>query len=365
MEDVTTCPVSGPQPLDVCVVSPAVEHAGHETGRELRRVAPAVEHAGGIEMAQQVRPRVDPADAQARRQRLGEGAKAQDRRFAIERPERRRRGALVDELPVHVVLDDDKIMSRRHRDQTPPSLQTKACAGGIVERRDGIQQADGPARGAQTPDLTLQGIEIHAVPIERQRDDVHIVVAHRAQCQAVGRRFDEHHVAWTGEHRHRQIESLRVAGGDEDVGLRRRAGLARADARGDELTQGYGPAHVAIGDGPGAELAEHPRGCFGDEIDRQQRGIRLAEAELHHAVAKDVLSRSQQAPVVSHQNAAAARRLHRISSASNARRTSTISSTTPRSTARIRSIRASRLHSELRWTRNSQAASAMERSCRR
>jgi len=81
------------------------------------------------------------AEAQAGRDRLGERAEADHGAGRGEAPEGGGRGGIVGQFAIGVVLHDRQPRRHRHVDQRSPPLGAQADAGGVVEGRDGVEEA--------------------------------------------------------------------------------------------------------------------------------------------------------------------------------------------------------------------------------
>jgi hypothetical protein len=116
---------------------------GEDEGREVGRAAAGVEEAAGGEAVDAVRGRRDVADPEAGRDRLREAAEPDDGAGGVERPEGRGRGAVVAELAVRVVLDDDEVVGGGEFDEGLAAVGGEAAAGRVAESRDFVEESWG------------------------------------------------------------------------------------------------------------------------------------------------------------------------------------------------------------------------------
>ncbi len=226
--------------VDVGAVGAGREQCRHQVRRELAHAAAALEHAVGRQPLAEGGRRVDPAQSEPRRQRLGEGAQPDDGRRRVQRAQRRRRLARVGELAVHVVLDEHEVLAPRQLEQAQAARRGQTHAGRVVVGRDGVEQARAPSRRPDLADGRVQRVHVETLRVQRHADDVHRVVGDDAQRQVVGRALDEDHVAGVGEQGHDLAEGLRVAAAHQHV-VRRRARGPRVRRRARRWPRGAPP----------------------------------------------------------------------------------------------------------------------------
>jgi hypothetical protein len=229
----------------------AVEASGLHQGRQRelvqqRRPAVAEVLLGGDGLGVGGRAE-DPAKAQRRRQGLADRAKRHDPvgREALQRPDRL---AVVAELCVVVVFDDDAVAFRRPREQFVAPLGCQDDPAGPLVGGGEQDRAD-PGR--------TERAHVDAVVVDRDRDRLDsrpLGCGHRGAV-AVPRVLEGHPVHTPAEqHPQHEVESLREAGaGDDVLGV----GRGRPDATqvaGQHLAEVLASARVGVVEGGGGRV---------------------------------------------------------------------------------------------------------------
>ena len=163
------------------------------------------------------RRRHRPAEADARREDLREGADVDDEVAAVELVERRQRLALEAQQAVGVVLDDEQLALARQLDQPPPPLQREGDAGGVLEARhrvDEFRPLPSPASASRTVSSSSMRI-----PSSSHLDLEHLrlVAAEDRDRPGIGRRLADDDVAGIDQRLGDQVDRLLAARGDDHV----------------------------------------------------------------------------------------------------------------------------------------------------
>jgi hypothetical protein len=158
----------------------------------------------------------DVADAQCRRDRLGERADEDHALAAGQRMDRRRPLAGPHQVRIALVLEDHGLVFAGERDQLLAALHRHDRAGRILHRRDGVDVLGRDALGLEVGERRLQRIHAHAVIVERDADDVDAELRQPGQRAAVGLLLDQDGVALAEQQRVHQVEALQRTGGDQD-----------------------------------------------------------------------------------------------------------------------------------------------------
>ncbi len=180
-------------------------------------------------------------------------------------------------------------MAPREFKELPSAGGGETHARRVVEGRDGVEQARPAAGRAGREYGRLEGVHVETLVVQRDAGDGDGVVGDDAESQVVGGALDVDDVARLREHRHRLVESLRVAAGDEEV--------ARGDILPLELgrslryrrSQSLGTLGGAVRERARATGAEGSGRGVAHEPDREQRRVGLTERELDDAFSEGVL----------------------------------------------------------------------------
>lgn len=203
--------------------------------------------------------RTQPAQPQPGRHDLGEAAQ-QHRPVLRARVggDPRHPLALVPQFAVRVVLDDPQSAPRGDLGDGGPAGGGEGAAGGVLERRHGVEQL-GPLADHQF----LQRRRVQAVFVAGHRDDPRPGQPEGLKRRQIAGVFDQHRVARFEQRRGEEGQRLLGAGGDEQV-VGRGHQPARAGAFGE-----YGPQRgFALGRG----VLQRPRGRLGEH-----RAVRLSD----------------------------------------------------------------------------------------
>jgi len=177
----------------------------------------------------------------------------------------------------------------RDLQKTSPALGSQAYPGGVVERRDRIEQSRPCAGGAQPGERAFERVDVETLFAERYADHLDGVIAQDAEREVVGGRLHEDDVARRSEDGEHQVERLGVPAADEDLVRREGAAFSRRETARDLLAQRRRPLRLSVGERPGAGLGEHAIRGGAHQPDRQHGRVGLAERELHHVVTERVL----------------------------------------------------------------------------
>ena len=90
--------------------------------------------------------------------------------------------------------------------------QSEGTARGVLKGGDGIEKL-----GFVPLHQALQGLDVQAVLIARNRDDLGFKQVHRLQCTQKNGAFGQHHVAGIGQHLQQQVQPLHGTSGDQQV----------------------------------------------------------------------------------------------------------------------------------------------------
>ncbi len=162
------------------------------------------------------------ADADARRDQLGERAHVQDT-LRRERPERGLLGAAIAQQAVGRVLEHvDAVLLAQLDD--PPALGARAGrTRRVLEVRDRVEELR-----ARAADRGLERTDVGAVRLEGNADHGRAVATQHGDRPVVGRRLGEHDVAGLEQREAEELDDLQRTVGGED--LRRLDALPLAPA---------------------------------------------------------------------------------------------------------------------------------------
>ena len=187
----------------------------------------------------------DPADAQGRRQGLGQGAQEHGpsvvdpaRAGDVQAQQGRRRLTLEAQLAISRVLDQGHVQPVGQGQQRLALCKGQADPGGISEVRHEIAQRLGCAPGHQgvLVDALAQG-RLRQVEIGR------LIAVERLQRAQIGRAGHHHRVALGQEQLADKVQRLLRAGGQHDV-----AGIARHAVAGHALGDPLAQRQIALAD---------------------------------------------------------------------------------------------------------------------
>ncbi|SOY46732.1 conserved hypothetical protein [Cupriavidus taiwanensis] len=246
-------------------------HAGRQRGHQLEPLDRLAKAA-----------RRDPADAEARRQGLGERAAMHHQAMRIEGLGRQRAAVAEIEFAIDVVLDQRHLVARQQGHQRLLLVLRHAGAERILELRHEPARLDRVARKRR-----VERAQVDAFGgVDRDLDGLEPQPLQCLQRGVEAGRFDRDHVARL-RHRHQaQVQRLERAIGDDQVFGRLRR--ARAEVAQRDLAAQRGIAGRQVVDRvPRVERAAGARQRLAQPLPREQLGRRKGRAELHQlAVAR-------------------------------------------------------------------------------
>ena len=204
--------------MPVVAIQPQIG-TGHQLGD--RRGAEVGGLLGDGTAAQQRFGADQPAGAQRRRHRLGQARQVEDgivvTAFAAQLPEGGK--ALVGEaqVAIRIVLDDQEAVLAGQLDQLPAAGRGQHRATGIGKVWHRIKKLRCPAC-RQIRQCLPQGVDVQAIVIGGDLDDVGRCQPQGLQRGRIGGRLDQHRVTRIDQRAHQQIESLLRTGRDHDPG---------------------------------------------------------------------------------------------------------------------------------------------------
>ena len=167
------------------------------------------------------------AHADARADRLRERGRVDHLVGLVHREHRRQRLALEAQLHVGVVLEDGEAVLGRQLEQPAALLERERAAGRVLEVGDDVRE-----RRVRAPlQRQLERLDVDAVRLERDGEQLRAELPQRQQRAVVGGRLDHHHVTGLDQLLEQERVRLHRAVGGE--------GPVRLDAvlRGDPLEQ--------------------------------------------------------------------------------------------------------------------------------
>ena len=160
----------------------------------------------------------DPSDAQARQERLREGADRHDL-GATQGRERREVVAAIAQRGVGIVLDHDRAVARGEREQRLAAFEGKRLACGILEVRHDEEHA---RADAELADAARGFGNVEALAIDRYLEHACAVVAERRERVRECRRLRHHDIAGSEIDAAREIDGLERSGAHEHPACVRR-----------------------------------------------------------------------------------------------------------------------------------------------
>jgi hypothetical protein len=223
------------------------------------------------------------ADPQPGSNRLREGAEPDDRSRTSHAPERWWRRAVVAQLSIRVILDDQDALPFRQRHQLPAPPAREAESGWVVEGRHGVQNPGSTAIGANPPDGVGHGVDSEAATVRPNGNQLDRMVAQELDGKVVGRRLDQCHVAGVHEEGGDLVEALRAPRRDDHLIGRRGSCVYLRQTRPDHLYQGRRPSRPAVAQGIGTVTTQRPIGCRSQGHDRQESRVGVSPGQLGDA----------------------------------------------------------------------------------
>ena len=273
----------------------AAQHRHRERGRVVEPAA-AVHVAALDEPPHERRRGGEEAQPQAGCDGLRERPDAHDG-LGIEAPQGLRGRAVVGDLAVGVVLDDDGTGVAGHRDEFPPPRRGQRHTGRVGEGGHQIQQRYPPAGAAQPVQQRAGRVRVDAVVVGRCADEFAVAVGEDAQREVVRGRVDQDRVARPGQHRRHQLDALRRAGRDEHLLRYRCPRVGFAEPLAEPLDQRRRPGLVPVGQRLPSVGLQCLVGGGPPVAGRQGVGQRKSPAEVDDAGPVEVLDAAQRHPV--------------------------------------------------------------------
>ena len=178
--------------------------------------------------------------------RLGERGCVDHHVALVEREHRRQRLAGEADVHVRVVLEHGEAVLGAELQQPPALLERQRAAAGVVEVGDDVRELR-PRAALERP---RQRLDVEAVGLQRDREQLRAEVAKRQQRAVVARRLDHHHVA-----------GLDQALEQEGVRLHRAVGCDHLLGRDTVLLRDPGHQRRVSRRGP---VRDHRRGVLGE-----------------------------------------------------------------------------------------------------
>jgi hypothetical protein len=222
-----------------------------------------------------------PAQADARREDLGEGAQVEDVVAAFELIERREGVALVAEQAVGVVLGDQDLVLARQLDQAAAALEGERDPGRVLEAGHRVDELRTAALRGEPREGELELVEAHAFVVALDLDHVRLVAAEDRHRAGVGGGLADDRIAGIYQRLRDQIDRLLTAGGDDDV-----LGLGQHALRPHHLDD----AVLGLLEALGGAVLERLRGRLlrdashlrGEALGREGRGVGKTAGERDH-----------------------------------------------------------------------------------
>ena len=190
--------------------------------------------------------RLHPADAQAGGDDLGERSGSDDPVPAGDGAQRRKPFVAEVELGVGGVLQDQDAVLRRQPDEVCASRHRHVEAGGVLERRDRVDELDRPPLPAKPGNRGLQIVEADPLVVHVDADDLGLVPAHRAERAAEGRDLADDDVARIEEGGADEIDRAGSAVREHEVVGTGNRVLVPGEVAGDLFAQGLVAAGTAV-----------------------------------------------------------------------------------------------------------------------
>ena len=204
--------------------------------RCVERTGPAVGLHGG-HLGDDLGPCDHPADAEPRRDELGERPQADNAPVPVEGLERRHRIAGEADAPVGVVLQDEHPVTVRELDQLLAACPGERHARRVVELQNVVHEL---GRRQSAPlalgERRLQLVDHHAVRVHADLDEVRFPAVEHAERRLVGRPGDDDRIPGVHEELAGELDALLGAVADEDAVRANGDALAR-EMPGDPLAQ--------------------------------------------------------------------------------------------------------------------------------
>ena len=200
--------------------------------------------------------RVDPADADARREDLGQGAEVDDPARRVERVQRRQRLALEAQLAVGVVLHEQQVALLGVRHQRAAALEGERGAGRVLERRDDVEELRRAALRQQPLVRVGQPVEPDALAVHRHLVDLGAAGREGRHGAGVGRPLGQDRVARVEHDAAQEVDRLLPAGRDDEL-ARARLGAALGHQRGQRVAE--------LVDALGRPVLQRARPALGDD----------------------------------------------------------------------------------------------------
>ena len=185
-------------------------HAGHER-------ADATPEEESLEGGNHLARCCEPAEPHAGAQDLRERPGADDPAMAIERVERRQRLALEAQLPVGVVLEDERVVLVGELDQLVPPAQGLGRARGVLEVHDRVDELAAPSLAAQRLEPRADGGGHDALGVDGHVEDLRAMALDRDERSRERRGLGDDGVAGIDEGAEGERERVAGAVGDDDV----------------------------------------------------------------------------------------------------------------------------------------------------
>ena len=193
---VALAPVQREHGLQVGAQTPRGEPLGEGTGQP-RTHAHVVPHRGHC--GDRIGVTDGPSYAEPRRDDFAERPQLDGQALGVDGQEGRRPDALIAQVSVGVVLDDEDPGVLRDLQQPLAPLRRQREAGWVVEVGDGVDGLRRPAVRLDSGELPLQDVQAHTLLVEGDRHDVCAEGLERTQRPRECGRLDEHGITPSDE----------------------------------------------------------------------------------------------------------------------------------------------------------------------
>ena len=113
----------------------------------------------------------------------------------------------VPQIAVSIVFHDQTLIAPRHVNEFAASFGRQRGTGGVLERRDGVDEL-----GPESRAIAVQQVCTHTVLVHWNADDARIRRTEGLQCREERGLFDQHAVAGVDERAHDEVDALLGAG---------------------------------------------------------------------------------------------------------------------------------------------------------
>ena len=187
-------PVDGGERIDVVAPAAPLEIGLHHQLRE-RRGAEVGSLLAEVDLLEHGRRRDHPAEPDARREDLREGAEVHHVDAAVERVEGRGRVALVAQQAVGVVLEHEQLALVCHLHQPSPARQGHRHARRVLEARHGVDELRAASLALEPVECLLEQVHAHAVGVHVHLHHLGLIGREHRHGARIGRALGDHDVA--------------------------------------------------------------------------------------------------------------------------------------------------------------------------